>query len=29
MTTYDNYKITLKYRFTYYPYDEYYTLEQI
>ena len=29
MTTYDNYKVTLRYRFIYYPYDEYYTLEQI
>lgn len=29
MTTYDNYKSNLKYRFTYYPYDEYYTLEEI
>ena len=29
MTTNDNYKSNLKYRFTYYPYDEYYTFEEI
>lgn len=29
MTDYDNYKTNLKYRFTYFPYDEYYTLEEI
>lgn len=29
MTDYDNYKSNLKYRFTYFPYDEYYTLEEI
>ena len=29
MTTYDNDRINLKYRFIYYPYDEYYTLEEL